>query len=289
MMVKRLLPGLSALLLVGAAAACTTAGAPDLSEMSFSDEPLVGKFVWYDLITDDADAARAFYGGLFGWDFETAKGPSGENYILARDGGVYIGGIVTRSDPSDGTEYSRWLPYVSVADVDVSTDRARAAGGRVAVRPLDVRLGRVAAIVDPEGAALGLARSDIGDPDDATTAGAPGRILWTELLANDAAAAASFYTTVVGYEATTIERRGGDYTLLRFGGVKRAGILQNPTDWEPQWLTYFGVEDPVAAAKRAAELGGRVLLEPTPEVREGTMALVIDPSGAVLALQKSTS
>jgi predicted enzyme related to lactoylglutathione lyase len=288
-MVKRLLPGLSALLLVGAAAACTTAGAPDLSEMSFSDEPLVGKFVWYDLITDDADAARAFYGGLFGWDFETAKGPSGENYILARDGGVYIGGIVTRSDPSDGTEYSRWLPYVSVADVDVSTDRARAAGGRVAVRPLDVRLGRVAAIVDPEGAALGLARSDIGDPDDATTAGAPGRILWTELLANDAAAAASFYTTVVGYEATTIERRGGDYTLLRFSGVKRAGILQNPTDWEPQWLTYFGVEDPVAAAKRAAELGGRVLLEPTPEVREGTMALVIDPSGAVLALQKSTS
>ena len=34
--------------------------------------------------------------------------------------------------------------------------------------------------------------------------------------------------------------------------------------------------------------GGRVLLEPTPEVREGTMALLTDPTGAVLALQKST-
>ena len=41
-------------------------------------------------------------------------------------------------------------------------------------------------------------------------------------------------------------------------------------------------------ARRAAELGGEVLLEPTPEVREGTLALVTDPAGAVLALQKTT-
>jgi hypothetical protein len=146
----------------------------------------------------------------------------------------------------------------------------------------------VAAIVDAEGAALGLARSSIGDPDDTTTADAPGRVVWTELLADDDAGAASFYESVVGYKAETIERRGGLYTLLRAGGVDRAGILRNPTDWEPQWLTYFGVEDPAAAAERAAALGGQVLLEPTPEVREGTMALVTDPTGAVLALQKST-
>jgi len=257
--------------------------------MSFSDEPLVGKFVWFDLITDDADAARRFYGGLFGWTFETSKGPGGADYLIARDGNVYVAGIVTRADPSDGTEYSRWLPYVSVADVDASVERVRAGGGRVVVSPLDVRLGRVAAIVDPEGAALGLARSTIGDPDDATTAGAPGRVVWTELLATDDSAAAAFYEAVVGYAVATVERRGGEYAMLRAGGVDRAGILRNPTDWEPQWLTSFGVEDPAAAARRAAALGGRVLLEPTPEVREGTMALVTDPSGAVLALQKSTN
>jgi hypothetical protein len=79
------------------------------------------------------------------------------------------------------------------------------------------------------------------------------------------------------------------YTLLRFGGVDRAGILLNPTDWNPQWLTYFGVADPAAAAARVAALGGKVLLEPTPDVREGTMALVIDPTGAVLGLQRSTN
>jgi hypothetical protein len=147
----------------------------------------------------------------------------------------------------------------------------------------------VAAIIDAEGAALGLARSSIGDPDDATTTAAPGRVVWTELLADDDPGAASFYEAVVGYDVKTIERRGGLYTLLRAAGVDRAGILHNPTDWKPQWLTYFGVEDPATAAQRAAALGGKVLLEPTPEVREGTMALVTDPSGAVFALRKVTS
>jgi hypothetical protein len=49
------------------------------------------------------------------------------------------------------------------------------------------------------------------------------------------------------------------------------------------------IVDPSAAAERAAALGGQVLLEPTAEVREGTMALVTDPSGAVLALRKWNS
>jgi predicted enzyme related to lactoylglutathione lyase len=274
------------IVLVATLSGCASVAGPDLSEMSFSDEPLIGKFVWYDLITDDVEAARRFYGGLFGWSFEVTEGPRGTDYVLARDGGVWVGGMVTVADPADGTEYSRWLPYVSVADVDASADRASSAGGRVVVAPLDVRLGRVAVIVDPQGAAIGLARSRIGDPDDATTSGGPGRVVWTELIAGDDAAGASFYESVVGYDARTIDRRGGRYTLLTVGGVDRAGILLNPTDWEPQWLTHFGVDDPAAAAERAAELGGEVLLAPTPEVREGTMALVTDPSGAVLALHK---
>lgn len=277
------------LVFVGALLGCSTAGGPDLSRMSFSDEPLVGKFVWYDLITDDAEGARRFYGGLFGWSFENATGPRGNSYLLALDDGVYVAGIVSRADPADGAETSRWLPYVSVEDVDESARRAGSEGGRVVVPPLDVSLGRVAAIVDPEGAALGLARSKIGDPDDVTTASAPGRVVWTELLADDDAKASAFYESVVGYTSEIIERRGGTYTLLRSGGVDRGGILRNPTDWDPQWLTYFGVDDPAEAAERAATLGGRVLLEPTPEVREGTIALVADPSGAVFALQKVTS
>jgi len=276
-------------LVLGGLVGCTSSTAPDLSGMSFSDEPLVGKLVWHDLITDDLEAARRFYGDLFGWTFESGKGPQGNDYILARHDGVYVAGLVEVAEPADGPELSRWLPYVSVADVDVSVQRCTSGGGRVVAGPLDIRIGRVAAVVDPEGAAIGFARSRIGDPDDVTTAAAPGRAIWSELIADDDVAAAAFYETVVGCEVRPTERRGGRYTMLVSDGRERAGIFANPTDWDPQWITHFGVDDPAAAADRAEELGGTVLLAPTPEVREGTIAIVSDPTGAVLVLRRTTA
>ena len=52
------------------------------------------------------------------------------------------------------------------------------------------------------------------------------------------------------------------------------------------WLTYFGVHDAADAAKKAEELGGKILLPASPELRDGSMAVVADPSGAILVLQK---
>jgi predicted enzyme related to lactoylglutathione lyase len=258
--------------------------------MSFSSAPLIGKVIWNDLITEDVDAARRFYGELFGWTFQQAQRPGGRPYTLARSGKTYVAGLVAVDPPADGKKVSRWLPYASVADVDAAVAQATAAGASVAVAARDVSLGRVAAIVDPEGAVIGFVRSRIGDPDDTTTAPGAGRVVWTELLANDPAAAARFYGSAVGYQAQTIERRGGQYTLLTNSGTNRAGILKNPTaQASPAWLTYFGVDDPAAAASRVEALGGKVILAPSPQLREGTMAVVTDPGGAVLVLQKVSS
>jgi hypothetical protein len=287
----RLLTGAHPTLLLAVAflAACSPKNDPDLSGMSFSEDPLLGKVVWNDLITEDVDGARAFYGALFGWTFETSS-RGGREYVLARSDDMYVAGLVPVDPPADGSNYSRWLPYVSVEDVDGAVSRAVSGGGTVAVEPRKVALGRVAAIIDPEGAVIGLARSDIGDPDDRTTTAAPGRIVWTELLSDDSEAAATFYGAVVGYDVKTVARRGGTYTMLASRGVNRAGILQNPAeDWDPLWLTYIGVDDPAAAAAKVESLGGEVLLDASPEVREGSLAVVSDPSGAVLVLQKSTT
>ncbi len=137
---------------------------------------------------------------------------------------------------------------------------------------------------------MGLARSRIGDPDDSTTAAAAGRVVWTELLANDPEVASRFYASVIGYVPRTIQRHGGPYTLLAYGGVDRAGIFRNPSEQAaPAWLTSFGVDDPVAAAARVETLGGKVLLPPSRELRGGAMALVEDPTGALLILQKTGS
>jgi len=280
---------LIAVLLATGLVACTTASRPDLTGMSFSSEPLMGKVIWYDLVTEDLDSARDFYQGLFGWTFEDSKGPSGQDYAVARSGNVYVAGMVEIPAARDGAKLSRWLPYVSVADVDAAVSRGVDAGASVAVSARDVNLGRVAALVDPEGAVIGLASSAFGDPDETTTAPAAGRPVWAELLTDDAAAAASFYAELGGYDVNTVNRRGGQYTLLASDGKNRAGILKKPSDKVmPVWLTYFGVDDPVAAAILAESLGGKIILQASQELRDGTMAIVTDPSGAVLVLQNWT-
>ncbi|MDX1405100.1 MAG: VOC family protein [Woeseiaceae bacterium] len=270
------------------AAACTTMTGRDLSGMSFSDDPLVGKFIWHDLITEDIDAAQRFYGEMFGWTFENSASRNGRDYVVARDGGVYVAGMVSVPPRADGRNVSRWLPYLSVTDVDAAVGDGVGAGATVAVAAQNVPIGRVAAIIDSDGAVVGLVRSRIGDPDDQTTRTAPGRPVWTELLANDPVSAAQFYRNIAGFDLRIIERRGGEYTLLSSGGVDRAGIFRKPSrDMASTWLTHFGVGNPEAAAQRAKELGGTILLPVSPELRDGTIAVVTDPAGAVLVLHKT--
>ena len=267
--------------------ACSTVNTPAGLGFSLSDEPLVGKFVWHDLITNDTAAAQHFYAGLFGWTFEETIRPGGGPYILAKSNGQYVGGMVHKDNPNDQTNYSRWLGYLSVANVEKALKMTRSAGGTIVVDARELgNIGQVAAITDPQGAVLGLIRSNHGDPDDSQP-DALGRIVWDELLVEDTQAAASFYESLAGYNIQTIQRRGGQYIKLTADGRERAGIMQNPFEYYPSsWLTYFAVADPIAATAKVESLGGKVLLPPSSDLRESTLAVVEDPSGAVLVLQQ---
>jgi predicted enzyme related to lactoylglutathione lyase len=285
-MIKHLLTGLTSTLLLLGLMACTSSGGGRVADFPLSEEPLLGKFVWHDLITDDVAGARQFYGGLFGWEFEETRHPNGGDYTLISADGHFIGGIVQLDDP-EGVEYSRWLGYLSVPDVDLAVSTTKAAGGTTVAGPMDLpSIGRAAAIKDSQGAVVGLLRSRHGDPDDSTVA-QTGHIVWNELLASDVLYAARFYAEISGAVAKVTQRRGGQYIVLRFGGRDRAGIMTRPADdIEPFWLTHFAVADPVAAAGRVAKLGGEVILPPSPEFRDGAMAVVVDPEGAILALHQ---
>src|SRR5215469_15543882 len=81
-------------LLLAVPTGCVSTPGTDTSAMSFSHEPLVGKVVWNDLITQDLDVARRFYGELFGWTFEHATAPGGQPYVLARSGRIFVAGLV---------------------------------------------------------------------------------------------------------------------------------------------------------------------------------------------------
>jgi predicted enzyme related to lactoylglutathione lyase len=277
-------------LIVGSLVACNITPRPAAEGLTLGPETLTGKFVWHDLITDDVESAKTFYHGLFGWDFEQTVRPGGGDYVLVRSGSHLVGGIVNVEDPGDGGDYTRWLGYMSVEDVDEAVKMTVDAGGTRIIAARDVgNIGRAAAIQDPQGALLGLVHSHHGDPVDQQNE-LPGRIVWNELLASDDELAAQFYRDLNGNEISRIERRRGTYIKLGKNGIERSGILQRPNDnIDPVWLTVFAVEDPKDSAAKAESLGGQVLLPPSPDIREGTFAIISDPSGAVLVLQKLSS
>ncbi len=71
---------LLALTLTGTITACSVTTPGAAGAVSLSNEPLLGKFVWHDLVTDDPAAARRFYGSLLGWEFEQTTHPRGGDY-----------------------------------------------------------------------------------------------------------------------------------------------------------------------------------------------------------------
>jgi len=75
--------------------------------------------------------------------------------------------------------------------------------------------------------------------------------------------------------------------LLLTADRPRAGLFRSPWQRETSvWLPYVRVSDPAAMAAKAAELGGTIALAPRASVRNGSVAIVLDPAGAPLALQK---
>lgn len=243
-----------------------------------------GKFVWHNLITSDGEAARAFYGALFGWEFEVHK--DGRYSVITHEG-RNLGGILDASKDGNAPKSGHWLSAMSVVSVEEALAAVKSAGGKQLEAPTDVPgVGRVVTIEDADGAVLHLLSSVTGDPPDVE----PGvhTWLWHELIANRQDRALDFYARAFGYEIETLETNPeSDYRVLWSSGEARAGVLQNPFDTaRSAWIPYVRVEDPAALAQRVPSLGGRVIIEPHPEVRGGTLALVLDPAGAPVALQK---
>jgi predicted enzyme related to lactoylglutathione lyase len=229
-----------------------------------------GKFVFNDLVTQDVERAKAFYGALFGWTFSTD-----ERYTQVLHDGAIIAGIVSAADPK---RQSEWVGNLSVADVDRATARVRELGGVVERKPVDApERGRLAVVSDPEGALLLLLRASGGDPPDAEPP--IGSWLWRELWTHDPGAAARFYAELVGYASESIEFEGTPYQEFKTDGVARAGVVVAPPDVQPLWLPYVRVRDTEAIAARAEALGARIVM------REETAVIFVDPTGAPIGVQ----
>src|SRR5215213_8282931 len=99
---------------------------------------------WIDIMQPDLDATMAFYGGLFGWDFEV-RTPAGATtaYAYARMDGLLVAGV--GGPPADNGDPSGWTTYVWVDSADETAASVISRGGHVLLAPVDIpRAGRVA-------------------------------------------------------------------------------------------------------------------------------------------------
>ena len=157
---------------------------------------LPGKFVWIDLVTQDVDAAKRFYGDLFNWTFRDS-----DRYTEVLHEGRAIAGVVPAKDADQGSE---WVGNLSVADVDEAARAFGEAGGIVEIAPVEAPdRGRMALVSDREGALLLLVRSSQGDPTDEDPK--LGSWLWRELWTHDVSAAVDFYSGIGGYQSREVE------------------------------------------------------------------------------------
>lgn len=248
------------------------------------DSPrLPGKFVWADLVTDDVPAARKFYGALFGWSFSDCGG-----YLIAKNDERPICGIFQRPRPVDQPQAKpRWFGYISVASVDKARREVLKAGGRELAAPKKMPdRGVQAVFADAEGAIFGVVKSSSGDPEDFLAD--PGDWIWIQLLSRDAQKASEFYRAVGGYDVVdnNATNRQSDYVLTS-EGYSRATVRTIRTDdarVTPNWLPFVRVSSVSESVAKARELGGKVLVEANPELLDGKVALIADPTGAAIGI-----
>lgn len=242
-----------------------------------------GQPLWLDLVTEDSNAAASFYHGLFGWEIGPDRG--GNRRISFQ--GTDIAGLFQISNEMPNAAESQWLVGIAVDDLERAVRSTKEAGGAI-LRNITVvpDSGRYAVIRDPQGAVLmlGTPSREIGGPRE------PGFFVWAELWTRDLEAAADFYASVLGATRKDLERPGGTYTVFETGDEPRAGLVLLPENAErPAWAPYIGVVDLADTLRRTVSLGGNVVLEPRDDFGGGRVALIEDPTHAMLFIVQLTT
>jgi len=258
--------------------------APTFPPIGVPGQQHPGKFVWFDLVTDDLAVARDFYGAVFGWKFHAIDGAPA-SYTVIEHAGRNIGGVFVHTPPSGTARAARWLSLISVQDTAQAVRYVEQRGGKVIVPPASFE-GRGTHILfrDPQGAVFGVIQSASGDPPD--TPVADGDFFWLDLLARDPMQAASFYKGLVGYDVDE-QKLGTGMTraVLASGGYARAGIAPLPKPVKkPGWLPYILVNDVPGTLQKVRAAGGKVLVEPRADLLDGNLAVIADPRGGVLGI-----
>ena len=113
-----------------------------------------GSLTWNEAAVDDPEAARAFYGTVFGFSFEEMPDTGG--YSTFKTSGDPLGGLGGHSPGAP----KGWLTCFSVPSTDDAVAATEAKGGKVTTAAMDTPFGRFAVLEDPWGAAFEVMQSN---------------------------------------------------------------------------------------------------------------------------------
>jgi predicted enzyme related to lactoylglutathione lyase len=116
-----------------------------------------GDFGWSELNTTNAADAMNFYSALVGWE---QRGEPMPGYHVFGRNGEMLGGISNVQCSNGEAKTPRWMPYITVDDIDATLAKVEGLGGTVLMPPCEIPNdgGRIAIIQDPQGVATGLAQ-----------------------------------------------------------------------------------------------------------------------------------
>jgi predicted enzyme related to lactoylglutathione lyase len=253
--------------------------------MSNVDRHPPGTPTWFDVSAKDLNAARKFYGALFGWEFGPEGPPETGHYVTATVRGKRAAGL-SKHDPSRGMP-PVWSVYFASDDVDQTASAVQKGGGQVVMGPMDVmEHGRMIVLADPTGAMLGVWQP--GAHAGSEVENEHGAMCWCEVVTRDMDRATKFYTGLFDLSPQVLE---GDqpYTVLQRGQQPVAGVMALPKEWGADhpayWSAYFAVDDVDASLKVVEKNGGKVVAPPF-DTPYGRIAVIEDPSGAKLSIMK---
>jgi uncharacterized protein len=242
-----------------------------------------GTISWTDLATTDADAAKAFYAALFGWEYDEQPIDENTTYSMAKVRGRSAAAI-SPQQPDEAAQGipPHWNVYVTVEDVDALSGKAGEDGGTVLAGPFDVfTAGRVSVVADPAGAVLCLWQP--GENIGAEVVNEPGALTWADTATTDPEGAQAFYSALLGWDFQRLSEDPPYWVILN-GERANGGMTVPPEGVPANWFPYFAVEDVEAAMEKARDAGGNPFIGPVDVPNGGRFALIQDPQGAAFAV-----
>jgi hypothetical protein len=255
--------------------------------MTVAVSTLLGRPLWYELMTTDMKGAETFYKNVVGWSASAFEGSPMPYTTFNKSGQVPVAGLMTKPDEVQAPPF--WAMYVGVPKIEEAVTHIKRLGGSEMSPVIDIpTVGRMQMVKDPQGAAFYIyqpAKTD-QQPEKAAEVG---EASWHELMTTDAPAAMKFYQEVFGWQPSETMDMGpmGKYHMFNRPHGMIGGMMNKPPELAnvpPNWQIYFLVPDINAAVERIKANGGQILNGPM-EVPGGDWVLNgMDPQGAAFSL-----